>query len=110
MKIEKSLLHNSKGFYIENRYSKDDNTDDMGRWARIIYFNGFCIVWIHGNCVGKQKIIEPKKIGKVNRYLVHLLFPCSANQGGDVKVFDDLTEAIKYSKEIFFDFRNLINK
>jgi hypothetical protein len=46
--------------------------------------------------------------GKCNVFIAHLLFPCSSNQGGNVKNFDKIEDAIKYSEEMFNDFKKLI--
>lgn len=37
----------SDGFEIRNRYSKDDNADRRGRWARLLYYKGNLISWIN---------------------------------------------------------------
>jgi hypothetical protein len=109
-KINKQCLLKANGFYIENRYSSNGNTDDMGRWARIVYYNGFCIAWINGFVRKGAERIEPRTVGIVDFFTASMLFPCSANQGGATEKFDNIEDAIKYSKEMFFDFRRLVNK
>ncbi len=47
-KLNKNLLLKEKGFTWHNRYSSSENTDDIGRWARIGYYNGIQIAWING--------------------------------------------------------------
>lgn len=111
-KINKQLLlqeGKSKGFVWINRYSSNENTDEMGRWARIGYYNGFMISWITGYCINKEKIEIKKEAGKCNLFTAHLLFPCSSNQGGNIEKFDTIEEAKKYSEEMFNDFKKLIN-
>jgi hypothetical protein len=109
-KINKQCLLKAKGFYIENRYSSNENTDDMGRWARIVYYNGFCIAWINGFVRKGAKTISPRTVGVVDFFTASMQFPCSANQGGAIGKFDSIEDAIKYSKEMFLDFKRLINK
>jgi hypothetical protein len=109
-KINKKLLLKTTGFYVESRYSTNENTDDMGRWARILYYNGFCIAWINGLVTKGAERIEPRTVGTCDYFIANLQFPCSSNQGGDIEKFDNIEDAIKYSKEMFFDFRKLINK
>ena len=109
-KINKKLLLKQKGFFIATRYSSTEETDDVGRWARIIYYNGFCICWINGIIVKKGAYAEAKEKGMPNLFFAHLQFPTSANQGGESKRFDTIDEAIKYAKEMFSDFMKLTRK
>lgn len=105
------LLHKSlrNGFVWLNRYSDNGQTDDMGRWARICYYNGLMICWINGYVRVKESLIENKKVGVCNYFTVHLLFPTSSNQGGDTCNFTDLESAKKYTIEMFTDFKSIIN-
>lgn len=98
----------NKGFVWMDRYSDTEYTDHMGRWARIGYYNGFMICWIHG--------YHDKQFGKMkapllcNWFNVVLFFPCSSNQGGDIAKFLNIEDAKKYAQEMFLDFKKLINK
>ena len=109
-KINKQCLLKANGFYIGNRYSSDEKTDDMGRWARILYFNGFCIAWINGFVRKGASTINPKTVGVCDFFTANCLFPCSSNQGGGIEKFETIEDAIKYAKEMFIDFKRLINK
>jgi hypothetical protein len=103
-KINRKLLFNAKGFHWESRYSSNENTDDIGRWARIGYYNGFCISWINGYVSIDKKVIDRKQTGVCNLFLVHLQFPTSGNQGGEVKKFDTIEEAKQFTVDMFKDF------
>ena len=112
-KINKKLLLNEKGFSWHIRYSQDDNTDDMGRWARIGYYNGLYIAYINGFVVNENKVIdvEERLCGKPNIFSVSLDFPTSSNQGGmGHKIFDNIEDSKKYAEEMFLDFKKLISK
>ncbi|MEK6884949.1 MAG: hypothetical protein AABY22_35285, partial [Nanoarchaeota archaeon] len=100
----------NKGFVWLNRYSDNEKTDDIGRWARIGYYNGFMISWITGFLVKTGKVEDKRKVGVCNMFLVHLQFPTSSNQGGAVEKFDNIEDAKKYTVEMFNDFKKLINK
>ena len=100
----------NEGFIWLDRYSKTDTTDDMGRWARIGYYNGFMISWITGFILTDGKIEDKRKVGICNMFLVHLQFPTSSNQGGAVGKFDNIEDVKKYTVEMFNDFKKLINK
>lgn len=112
-KINKQTLlgkNYNKGFVWLNRYSDSEQTDNIGRWARIGYYNGFMISWITGFVSTNGKHVESKKVGVCNIFITHLQFPTSSNQGGSVKNFDDIEDAKKYTIEMFNDFKKLINK
>jgi len=112
MKINKKILLSkgyNKGFVWLDRYSQDENTDDIGRWARIGYFNGFMICWITGVVIKNDKIEDKRKVGVCNMFLVHLQFPTSSNQGGASEKFDNIEDAKKYTISMFKDFKRLIN-
>ena len=106
--INRQCLFNAEGYYWENRYSSNENTDDIGRWARIGYYNGFCISWINGYVSIDKKVIDRKQTGVCNLFLVHLQFPTSGNQGGETKKFDTIKAAKQYSIDMFEDFKQLI--
>lgn len=117
-KINKRILlpkPYNKGFFWATRYSDDSETDKMGRWARICYYNGFMVCWVTGlvtdidTNTGK-KTATGKKVGVCDSFFVHLLFPCSSNQGGYTEKFDTLEDAKKYTESVFKDFKKLINK
>lgn len=112
-KINKKLLLQKpydKGFVWLCRYSDNESFDDMGRWARICYYNGFMIAWITGFEKSKGKLqLNPKKKCP-NVFNVHLLFPCSSNQGGYGEIFNNLEDAKKYAVGVFKDLKKLINQ
>ena len=111
-KINQSTLLSdgfNKGFTWTDRYSSNDKSDSNGRWARIGYYNGFMISWIIGYVTVEGKIANTKEIGVCSFFSAHLMFPCSSNQGGESKEFNSLSEAKKYSEEMFNDFKKLIN-
>jgi hypothetical protein len=110
-KINKRMLlpkPYNKGFVWLTRYSEDSETDKMGRWARICYYNGFMICWVTG-FVSDGKVVTGKKVGVCDLFFVHLLFPCSSNQGGYTEKFENLDDAKKYTESVFKDFKKLIN-
>ena len=112
-KINKQTLlgkNYNKGFVWLNRYSDNEMTDDIGRWARIGYYNGFMISWITGFLVQNGKVEDKRKVGICNMFLIQLQFPTSSNQGGAVEKFDNIEDAKKYTVEMFNDFKKLINK
>lgn len=112
-KINKKTLlgkNYNKGFVWLNRYSDSAHTDKLGRWARTGYYNGFMICWITGFKKEDGKLVDKKEVNFCNYFVCHLLFPCSSNQGGDVKDFEDICEAKIYAQEMFLDFKRLINK
>jgi len=112
-KINKSTLLKkpyNRGFVWVNRYSSNEATDIMGRWARIGYYNGFMISWITGFVLQEGKVVDRKRIGVCNMFLADLMFPTSSNQGGDSSKFNSIDDAKKWSEEMFNDFKKLINK
>ncbi len=109
-KINLQLLLDHKSFYWGTRYSEDDNTDDCGRWARIGYFNGFCVAWITGIFKGDSDIIENGRCGKVDVFSVTLYFPVSSQPMSGHEVFKTIEEAKEYVQDMFYDFRKRINK
>ena len=100
----------NEGFIWLDRYSKTNETDDIGRWARIGYYNGFMISWITGLVAIEGELHENRRTGICNLFITHLQFPTSSNQGGCVKNFDNIDDAKKYTIEMFNDFKKLINK
>jgi hypothetical protein len=108
-KINKDLLLKEKGFVWHDRYSSNEFTDDMGRWARIGYYNGFIIAWVSGMNDADVKLSSNKhQIVTCNSFYVQLFFPCSSNQGGESKWFETIEDAKKYAEEMFLDFKSLI--
>lgn len=110
-KINKKLLLNEVGFTIHIRYSSNENTDNIGRWARIVYFNGIQIAWINGFV--KQDImpiIENGRIGVCNSFHVNLYFPTSSQGLVGHEKFEKIEDAIKYVKDLFNDFIKHVSK
>lgn len=112
-KINKKVLLGkgfNKGFVWQDRYSNNEYTDNMGRWARIGYYNGFMICWIHG--YHDLRIDKIRKPLLCNHFIVNLHFPCSSNQcgGGATEEFLNIEDAKKYAEEMFLGFKRLINK
>lgn len=109
-KINKKLLLNEKGFSWHTRYSSNENTDDMGRWARIGYYNGFCIAWISGHISQEEyPNLDNKRTGKYNLFIATLNFPISSQQLSGIEKFDNIDDAKKYTEEMFLDFKELIS-
>lgn len=109
-KINKKLLLNEKGFSWHTRYSSDENTDDIGRWARIGYYNGLCIAWIDGFVKGENERLDHKRIGEVDVFIVILHFPTSSQQVSGSANFKNIDDAKKYVEEMFTDFKKIINQ
>jgi hypothetical protein len=112
-KINKQTLlgkNYNKGFVWLNRYSDNDDTDSIGRWARIGYYNGFMISWVTGCLVKNGNILDKRNTGTCNMFLVNLLFPTSSNIDGAEAQFDNIEDAKKYTVEMFNDFKKLISK
>lgn len=110
-KINKKLLFNEVGFSVHNRYSSNENTDDIGRWARIIYFNGIQIAWINGYVKQDETPkIENGRTGICNSFHVSPFFPTSSSGIVGYENFESIDEAIKYVKDLFNDFIKTISK
>lgn len=110
-KINKKLLLNENGFSWHIRYSQDDNTDDMGRFARIGYYNGLCIAWISGFVKQDEyPNLDNRRVGKCNHFIVALHFPTSSEQVSGIEKFDNIDDAKKYVEEMFTDFKKIINQ
>ena len=108
-KINKKLLLNEKGFSWHTRYSSDENTDDMGRWSRIGYYNGIRIAWINGYVKqDEMPILENGRTGICNSFHVSPEFPTSSQGIVGYEKFDNIEDAKKYVEEMFSDFKKLI--
>lgn len=109
-KINKKLLLNEKGFSWHIRYSQDENTDNVGRWARIGYYNGLYIAWINGFVANEtMPILENGRCGKCNSFTVSLGFSITSQQHSGGQRFDNIDDAKKYVEDIFNDFKKIIN-
>lgn len=108
-KIDRRLLLNEKGFAWHIRYSETDQTDKFARWARVAYFNGFCIGWINGFVKGWHDKLDNERIGKVDFFTTSLYFPINSGQASASGKFYSFEEAKKYTEEMFLDFRELIS-
>ena len=109
-KINKKLLLNEKGFSWHIRYSDTENTDDIGRWARIGYYNGLHIAWINGYVKNDvMPFLDHRRCGKCNSFCVSPLFPTSSQGIVGYEKFDTIEEAKKYVEEMFNDFKKIIN-
>jgi len=84
---------------IRQRYSSTDEPDEMGRWARILYYNNLTIAWIDR--------LENKK-GKVV-FVVKCYFPCNES---DVPrgtfIADTYEDALKLAKREWNKFKRRI--
>jgi len=110
-KINKKLLLNEKGFSWHIRYSDTENTDDIGRWARIGYYNGLQIAWISGFVKqDEMPILDNRRCGKCNLFIVSLGFPITSQQHSGTDKFETIEEAKKYVEDIFNDFKKIINE
>jgi hypothetical protein len=110
-KINKKLLLNEIGFSVHARYSSDEKTDDIGRWARIIYFNGIQIAWINGYVKqDEMPIIENGRVGICNSFHVSPYFPTSSQGIVGYEKFDTIDESVKYVKDLFNDFIKTVSK
>ena len=109
-KINKKLLLNEKGFSWHIRYSDTENTDDIGRWARIGYYNGLQIAWITGFVKqDEMPILDNRITGICNSFHVSPFFPTSSQGIVGYEKFDTIEGAKKYVEEMFNDFKKLIN-
>lgn len=108
-KINKKLLIKDKGFKWCIRYSQTNETDDMGRWARICYYNGLYIGWVSGFVYGEHDKLDNRRTGVVDFFIVSLGFPTTSQQHGGHEKFTTFKECEKYVKEMFLDFKKLIS-
>lgn len=109
-KLNKKLIIGEKGFNWSIRYSQTDDTDDMGRWARIGYYNGLCISWINGFVKqGEMPKLDNRRIGKCNYFIVTLYFPISSAQVSGCEKFDNIKDAKKYAEQMFISFKKFIS-
>jgi hypothetical protein len=108
-KINKKLLLKEKGFSWHTRYSSNEKTDDIGRWARIGYYNGLQIAWINGYVKqDEMPILENRRTGVCNLFSVCPFFPTSSQGIVGFQKFNTIEEAKKYVEEIFNDFKKII--
>ena len=108
-KINKKLLLKKSGYSVHSRYSQTQSTDDIGRWARIIYYNGIQIAWING--LVRQDTAPILKVGRTgicNHFHVSLSFPTSSQGIIGFENFEDIQDAIQYVKDMFEDFKKVI--
>lgn len=108
-KIDKRLLLPFKGFKWCTRYSDNEFTDDMGRWARVCYYNGFYIGWVSGFVYGEHDKLDNRRTGKVDFFVVSLGFPVTSQQHSGTDKLMSFDESKKYVEEMFEDFKKLIN-
>ena len=111
-KIDQSALLGdgfNKGFVWINKYSDSKLTDKHGRWARTGYYNGFLISWVNGIIAIENEPHESNRVGECNLFIPYLQFPVSSSQYGSNKHFNTITDAEKWSEEMFLDFKKLIN-
>lgn len=105
-----SAPHN-KGFVWDTRYSSTDETDDMGRWARIGYYNGIRICWISGFIIEDGKIKDRHQVGKPNMFLATMEFPTMCNDTArQHEKFDTIEEAKDFAEKLFKNFLKHMNK
>lgn len=72
-------LNLSAGFTVTARYSKTDEKDKHGRWARLVYYRGNMIAWIN------RIEIYDTKFYKINDYFPSLMQanPCYSGKDTD---------------------------
>jgi len=110
-KINKKLLLLEKGFSIHIRYSDTLSTDEIGRWARIVYYNGIQIAWINGYVAQEEMpVLDNRRVGLCNSFLVKPQFPTSSEGIVGYEKFKTIEEAYKYVKEMFVDFIKTVSK
>jgi hypothetical protein len=109
-KINKKLLNGDKGFTWGIRYSSTNETDDIGRWARICYYNGLYIGWVSGFVYGENDKLDNRRTGTVDFFVVSLGFPITSQQHSGSEKFTSFNECEKYVEELFLDFKNFISK
>lgn len=72
-----------------NRYSNDNNPDDMGRWARIASYKDIRIAWI-------QRI----ESNDIIRYSVVCHFPTMANDmANEIEICESIESAKEFIEE-----------
>lgn len=106
-KINQNRLDNIKGFNWVSRYSDTNETDDVGRWSRICFYNGLYIGYVSGYASDGEDI---RKKGSVCSFITYLSFPTSRSYYYDRKCFKSFKECQKYVEEMFLDFKKIINK
>jgi len=100
-KINKQALHpKNNGWYVHEVYSRTDKSDETGRWARNIYYNGLIVAYV-GTVPSR---VLPNK--KPSKFCVDLRFPIGTNQ---FKITNTYHEAEAYAKEMFEDFLRVVN-
>jgi hypothetical protein len=85
-------------FEIRERYSFTDEPDEMGRWARILYYNNLTIAWIN-------RLDNSKQI----KYSVHCYFPSNRSDvPNESFIVDTYEDALKLAKKEWNKFRKQI--
>jgi len=109
-KINLNMLAGFKGFNWVSRYSDTNETDNIGRWSRICYYNGLYIGWVNGFVTEENKMLDNRRTGVVDFFTVSLGFPTTSQQHGGHDNFTDFKECQRYVEEMFEDFKKIINK
>lgn len=110
-KINRSLIHNEqRGYLVVSRYSLTNETDDHGRWSRIIYYNGLCIGWINGFVKGEHDKLDHRRTGTVDFFNTSLFFPVNGQQTCGHHSFNNYEDAQDYILSMFYDFKFYINE
>lgn len=87
------------------KYSETLETDKFGRWARVVYYNGFCIADITGYVkTDVEPFLEIRRCGVVNYFIVTLKFPISGSSSLDLLFLDNIEYAIESIKKLFIQF------
>lgn len=95
--------YKKNGFVITERYSETMEDDTIGRWARVVYYNGIQIAWI-------EKAYGKSGDKTVIKFISKLHFPTLANDLAlEHKFHDTLELSIEWTKERFNWFKNHIS-
>lgn len=106
-KINLNMLAGFKGFNWVSRYSDTNETDNIGRWSRICYYNGLYIGWVNGYASDGN---DMREVGTVIVFIANLSFPTSSQNNDGYERFNSFKECQKYVEEMFLDFKKIINK
>ena len=95
-----------KGFVWKNVYSDNEKTDEIGRWARVCYYNGFEIAWISGFNSNFENARNASFV-ECDVFHVHFKFPTNTilQEFIDIDSFD---EAKKHVVKMFNKFKKAI--